>query len=67
MHGDIFAALRGHESVYYYGGPGLRYWRALEMLVFGDTNLGYLSLVLLLPMIVLGLFKRYLTDTSPGG
>ena len=62
VHGDILAALRGHESVYYYGGPGLRYWRALEMIVFGDTNLGYLSLVLLLPMIVLGLFKRFMSD-----
>ncbi len=62
MHGDVMAALRGGESVYYYGGPGLRYWRALEMIVFGDTNLGYLSLVLVLPMIVLGLYKRFLSD-----
>ena len=62
VHGDILAALKGNESVYYYGGPGLRYWRALEMIVFGDTNLGYLSLVLLLPMIVLGLFKRFVSD-----
>ena len=62
VHGNVAAALIGGEKVYYYGGPGLRYFRALEMLVFGDTNLGYLSLVLLLPMIVLGLFRRYLTD-----
>ncbi|MEJ2379535.1 MAG: hypothetical protein P8Y71_30540, partial [Pseudolabrys sp.] len=41
---------------------GLRYWRALEMIVFGDSNLGYLSLVLLLPLIVLGLYKRFLSD-----
>ena len=63
VHGDILAALKGNESVYYYGGPGLRYWRALEMIVFGDTNLGYLSLVLLLPMVVLGLFKRFVSDS----
>ncbi len=63
VHGDIAAALVGGEKVYYYGGPGLRYWRALEMILFGDTNLGYLSLVLLMPMIVLGLFKRFLPDT----
>ena len=56
------AALRGGENVYYYGGPGLRYFRALEMIVFGDTNLGYLSLVLLLPLILLGLFRRFLSD-----
>ncbi|MEJ2435163.1 MAG: hypothetical protein P8Y53_19180, partial [Pseudolabrys sp.] len=45
LAGDIAGFLRGDESVYYYGGPGLRYWRALEMIVFGDSNLGYLSLV----------------------
>ncbi len=63
LHGDIAAALTGGENVYYYGGPGLRYWRALEMIVFGDTDLGYLSLVLALPLILLGLYKRFLTDT----
>ena len=62
IHGDIMAALAGGESVYYYGGPGLRYLRALEMILFGDTNLGYLSLVLVLPMIVLGLYRRFLSD-----
>ncbi len=62
LHGDIAGALRGGESVYYYGGPGLRYWRALEMIVFGDTNLGYLSLVLALPFVVLGLYKRFVSD-----
>ena len=62
VHGDIMAALAGGENVYYYGGPGLRYFRALEMILFGDTNLGYLSLVLLTPIIVLGLFKRFLSD-----
>ncbi len=63
LGGDIVAALRGGENIYYYGGPGLRYFRALEMIFFGDTNLGYLSLVLALPMILLGLYKRFLSDT----
>jgi hypothetical protein len=62
LDGNITAALIGGEKVYYYGGPGLRYYRALEMMVFGDTNFGYLSLVLLMPIIVLGLFKRFLSD-----
>jgi hypothetical protein len=61
LGGDIMAALRGGEDVFYYGGPGLRYLRTLEMLVFGDTNLGYLSLVLAFPIIVLGLFRRFLS------
>jgi hypothetical protein len=62
LDGNIAAALIGGEKVYYYGGPGLRYFRALEMILFGDSNLGYLSLVLLMPIIVLGLFKRFLSD-----
>ncbi len=62
VNGDLTAALIGEEKVYYYGGPGLRYFRALEMIVFGDTNLGYLSLMLFLPIVVLALFKRFLSD-----
>jgi hypothetical protein len=61
INGDIVDALQGGENVYYYGGPGLRYFRALEMIVFGDTNFGYLSLVLLMPLIVLGLLRRFLS------
>ena len=48
--GDWLGALEGGEKVYYYGGPGLRYLRAFERLIFGDTFLGYLSLILLLPL-----------------
>ncbi|HEY5306104.1 MAG TPA: hypothetical protein VIJ52_05480 [Pseudolabrys sp.] len=62
IHGNIVDALIGVERVYFYGGPGIRYFRALEMIVFGDTNLGYLSLVLLFPILVLALFKRFLSD-----
>ena len=62
LDGNFTAALIGGENVYYYGGPGLRYFRAVEMIVFGDTNLGYLSFVLAMPLIVLALFKRFLSD-----
>jgi hypothetical protein len=58
--GDFAKALEGGESVFYYGGPGLRYFRAFEMFVFGDTNLGYLSLVLLLPVVAFALYRRFL-------
>jgi hypothetical protein len=61
LSGDVMAALQGGENVFYYGGPGLRYLRALEMLVFGDTNLAYLSLVLVSPIVVFGLFRRFLS------
>ncbi|MGN6572837.1 MAG: hypothetical protein ACTHLO_15625, partial [Pseudolabrys sp.] len=62
LAGHIGEALRGGEGVFYYGGPALRYLRALEMVVFGDTNLGYLSIVLLLPVIVWHLFRRFLDE-----
>ena len=52
LAGDIYGAFEGGEKVFYYGGPGLRYFRALEHVVFGESYLGYLSLVLLLPFLV---------------
>lgn len=63
LSGHFTEALRGGESVFYYGGPGFRYLRAFERLVFGDTNLGYLALVLALPFIYLALFRRFLSRT----
>src|SRR5262245_7373113 len=57
--GDIAGALEGVEPVFYFT-PGLRYLRAAEHVVFGETYLGYLSLILLLPFLVFGLFRRFL-------
>ncbi len=62
LAGDWWGALEGGEKVFYYGGPGLRYFRALEHVVFGESYLGYLSLILLLPFLVLGLFRRFLPE-----
>ncbi len=62
LAGDLRAALEGGEKVFYYGGPGLRYFRALEHLIFGETYLGYLSLVLVLVFAVLALFRRFLPE-----
>jgi len=62
LAGDIWGALEGGEKVFYYGGPGLRYFRALEHIVFGETFLGYLSLVLAFPFFVWGLFRRFLPE-----
>jgi hypothetical protein len=42
--------------------PGLRYFRAAEPVFFGDSFLGYLSLVILLPFLTLGLFRRFLPE-----
>jgi len=60
--GDVFGALQGGEAVFYFT-PGLRYLRAAEHVVFGETYLGYLSLILLLPFLVFALFRRFLPLT----
>jgi hypothetical protein len=62
LSGDIAGFLQGGENVFYYGGPGLRYFRALEHAVFGESYLGYLSLVLLLPLLTYGLLRRFLPN-----
>ena len=62
LAGDIWGALEGGEKVYYYGGPGLRYFLALQHIVFGETFLGYLSLLLAFPFFVLTLFRRFLPE-----
>jgi hypothetical protein len=60
LAGNIYSALEGGEKVFYYGGPGLRYFCALEHVVFGESYLGYLSLVLLLPLLTWSLTRRFL-------
>jgi hypothetical protein len=60
LSGDFAAALKGEENVYYFS-PGLRYFRALERFLFGDTFLGYLSMILAFPLLVFALFRRFLT------
>lgn len=59
LTGDIASALRGQEAIYYFA-PALRYWRALEHFIFGDTFLGYFSVILLLPFLVFALARRFL-------
>ncbi len=59
LAGDARAAIEGVEPVYYFT-PGLRYVRALELLLFGDTYLLYLSAILLLPILAYALFRRFL-------
>ena len=59
LDGDLVRALEGGERVFYFT-PGTRYLRALERLIFGETNLGSLSLILLLPFLCLAMFRRFL-------
>jgi len=60
--GDVAGALAGVEPVFYFT-PGMRYLRAAEHLIFGESYLGYLSLILLLPFLVFALFRRFLPLT----
>ncbi len=60
LAGDIRGALKGGEDVFYYGGPGLRYFRALEHFIFGETYFGYLSLILVWPLAVHRLAQRFM-------
>lgn len=62
LHGDYVTFLIGIEKVFYYGGPGLRYFRSFEHIVFGESFLGYLSLMLLMPLLVYALFRRFLPE-----
>jgi hypothetical protein len=59
LSGNWHEVLRGTENVYFFT-PGLRYFRALEHIVFGESYLGYLSLILALPFFVHRLFLRFL-------
>ena len=59
LAGDITGALEGSEPVFYFT-PGLRYLRAVEHLIFGESYLGYLSLILLLPFLAFAMFRRFL-------
>jgi len=52
-------ALQGSEPVFYFT-PGMRYLRAAEHLVFGESYLGYLALILLLPFLVFAISRRFL-------
>jgi hypothetical protein len=60
LSGDFAAAFQGEEKVYFFA-PGLRYFRVLERVLFGDTFLGYLSMILAFPLLVFVLFRRFLT------
>lgn len=57
--GNIAGVLQGGENVFFFA-PGMRYLRMFEYLIFGDTFLGYLAVMLLLPLIVHALSARFL-------
>jgi len=58
MSGDLKESLKGLEEVYWFT-PGMRYFRAVEKVFFGDTNLGYTTLVSLLAWFVYLFIKHF--------
>lgn len=64
LNGEFAEALKGTEAVFYYGGPGLRYFRTLEHFIFGDAFFGYLSLILLMPVMVFLALRRFFEARS---
>ena len=59
LEGNWSQAAQGGENIFYFM-PGLRYVRAVEKLLFGDTHMGYLWILLLYPVLLFFLLKRYL-------
>ncbi|MBW2605787.1 MAG: hypothetical protein JRE28_16010, partial [Deltaproteobacteria bacterium] len=64
MDGDLKESLKGFEEVYWFT-PGMRYFRAVEKILFGDTNLGYTALVSLLAWFIY-LFVRHFSGFKWG-
>lgn len=62
VRGDIAGALQGFEKVFYFN-PGMRYFRAVEFLFFGDTFLLYLLLILAMPLLVHAAVARFTGET----
>ncbi len=57
--GNIAETLRGAENVFFFT-PGMRYVRTIEYLIFGDTYLGYLSVILVAPLVIHAVSARFL-------
>jgi len=59
--GNILKALEGSESIFYFT-PGLRYFRGLEKIIFGSTNLGYFLFIVFYPVIMFQLFRMFIKE-----
>ncbi len=59
LSGNWIQALRGGQDIFW-DTPGFRYFRALERLFFGDTNFGYLAVILILPYVFFGFLANFI-------
>lgn len=56
--GDVIEALKGGEALYWFQ-PGLRYVRAVEKVIFGDTYHLFALMVASLPLMVYALIRHF--------
>ncbi|MBM4438398.1 MAG: hypothetical protein FJ029_14490, partial [Actinobacteria bacterium] len=56
--GEVIEALKGGEALYWFQ-PGLRYFRAVEKVFFGDTYQLYALVVAGLPLMILALVRHF--------
>lgn len=61
IQSNWYEALKGVESVFYFM-PGLRYLRASELTLFGETSFGYLILIFFYPFLFFALANEVLND-----
>ena len=59
---NFYEAFRGGEDTFYFM-PGLRYFIALNKIIFGETSYGYILIAGLLPIFIYNLLKE-LTSTK---
>ncbi|HZQ72993.1 MAG TPA: hypothetical protein VFB08_08750 [Burkholderiales bacterium] len=57
LQGRVGDALRGGEDVYVFM-PGMRYFRAAESALFGDSGFGYLLLICIVPVLLYRITKE---------
>jgi len=58
---NFFEMLRGNEDIFYFM-PGLRYFLAINKLIFGDTSYGYVLVSIILPISLFYLFKNLISE-----
>ncbi len=63
LDGQYLEVLRGQESIFYFM-PGLRYFKAIEKVIFGDTNYGYVLFGVFVPLIFLRFFRAILCEKT---
>lgn len=61
--GNWVQAFRGGQDVFW-DTPGFRYFRALEKLFFGDTNFGYLAVIMIFPYVFFGFLSNFISKKS---